>query len=103
MLESYLATDCYKQRCLLIGNVVYGQSGFIGREINCGIQDAYNIGWKLANICLGKQEESLLNTYREERKNIYNDHFKKTEWFYSLFKWSRSEERRVGKEYRLGW
>src|SRR5690606_35176414 len=26
MLESYLATDCYKQRCLLIGNVVYGQS-----------------------------------------------------------------------------
>jgi 2-polyprenyl-6-methoxyphenol hydroxylase-like FAD-dependent oxidoreductase len=88
MLESYLATDCYKQRCLLIGNVVYGQSGFIGREINCGIQDAYNIGWKLANICLGKQEESLLNTYREERKNIHNDHFKKTEWFYSLFKWS---------------
>lgn len=85
VLQFYLANECYKQRCLLIGNAVF-QSGFVGSEINNGMQDAYNIGWKLANICLGKQEEALLNSYQEERKSINDARFKKTNWLYKLFK-----------------
>jgi len=88
LLQSNLASECYKQRCLLIGNAVFSQSGFIGSEINSGIQDAYNIGWKLAHICLDKQEESLLSSYEEERKSINNTRFKRTQWFFRLFRGS---------------
>lgn len=88
ILQSYLANECYKQRCLLIGNAVFRQSGFMGSDINSGMQDAYNIGWKLANICLGKQEESLLNSYQEERKSINDSRFKKNSWLFKLFKGS---------------
>jgi len=88
LLQFQLATECYKQRCLLIGNAAFRQSAFVGNEVNSGIQDAYNIGWKLANICLDKQEESLLNSYREERKSINDARFKKDRWLFKLFKMS---------------
>lgn len=85
-LNSYLANECYKQRCILIGDAVLSQSGFVGNKINNGMQDAFNIGWKLANICLGKQEDSILTSYQEERKIIANMLYKRDEWLFRLFK-----------------
>src|SRR5215469_9919911 len=37
-----------------------------GQGLNTGIQDAYNLGWKLASVLRG-DPESLLDTYEEER------------------------------------
>ncbi|HUH20006.1 FAD-dependent monooxygenase [Albibacterium sp.] len=88
VLQSFLANESYKQRSLLIGNAVFKQSGFVGYEINSGLQDAYNIGWKLANVCLDKQEESMLSSYEEERKKISDARFKKDRWLFKLFKGS---------------
>lgn len=85
ILQSSLASECYKQRCILIGDAAFHQSGFPGSEINSSMQDAYNIGWKLANICLGKQEESLLSSYKEERKNTHDARFKNAHLLFKLY------------------
>lgn len=38
-----------------------------GMGMNTGIQDAYNLGWKLAAVIHGDANDHLLNTYGEER------------------------------------
>jgi 2-polyprenyl-6-methoxyphenol hydroxylase-like FAD-dependent oxidoreductase len=40
--------------------------------MNTGIQDAYNLGWKIAHVLYGAPE-TLLNTYEEERLPIAAD------------------------------
>lgn len=35
--------------------------------MNTGIQDGYNLAWKLALVCKGKADPKLLETYNEER------------------------------------
>ena len=35
--------------------------------MNTGIQDAYNLGWKLALVVKGEAEEALVDSYEEER------------------------------------
>jgi hypothetical protein len=41
-----------------------------GLGMNTGIQDAYNLGWKLASVLSGAADESLLDTYDDERLPI---------------------------------
>jgi 2-polyprenyl-6-methoxyphenol hydroxylase-like FAD-dependent oxidoreductase len=43
-----------------------------GMGMNTGIQDAYNLGWKLAAVINEEAKESLLDTYEEERIPIAN-------------------------------
>ena len=38
-----------------------------GQGMNTGIQDAYNLAWKMANVLRGEADERILNTYNEER------------------------------------
>jgi hypothetical protein len=38
-----------------------------GQGMNVGIQDAMNLGWKLANVLRGTAPEELLDTYERER------------------------------------
>jgi hypothetical protein len=40
-----------------------------GQGMNTGVQDAYNLGWKLAHVLRGARQ-SLLDTYEEERLPI---------------------------------
>jgi hypothetical protein len=41
-----------------------------GVGLNLGVQDAMNLGWKLAAVLRGKAPESLLDTYEEERHPV---------------------------------
>jgi 2-polyprenyl-6-methoxyphenol hydroxylase-like FAD-dependent oxidoreductase len=56
-----------------VGNAfIAGDAGHVhsiagGMGMNTGIQDAYNLGWKLAAVINGEANDSLLNTYGEER------------------------------------
>ncbi len=38
--------------------------------MNVGIQDAHNLGWKLAGVATGKAASSLLDSYERERRPI---------------------------------
>lgn len=53
-------------RVFLAGDAAHVHSPAGGQGMNTGIQDAYNLGWKLAAVLRGAPEE-LLETYEEER------------------------------------
>lgn len=56
-------------RVFLAGDAAHVHSPAGGQGMNTGIQDANNLGWKLAAV-LGGASESLLDTYEEERLPI---------------------------------
>ena len=61
----------YRQgRVLLAGDAahVHGPQG--GQGLNTGVQDAVNLGWKLAQVVDGTSPESLLDTYHAERHPV---------------------------------
>jgi 2-polyprenyl-6-methoxyphenol hydroxylase-like FAD-dependent oxidoreductase len=53
-------------RVFLAGDAAHVHSPAGGQGMNTGIQDAYNLGWKLAAVLAGAPE-SLLDSYQEER------------------------------------
>jgi 2-polyprenyl-6-methoxyphenol hydroxylase-like FAD-dependent oxidoreductase len=57
-------------RVLLAGDAahVHGPQG--GQGLNTGVQDAVNLGWKLAQVVDGTSPESLLDTYHAERHPV---------------------------------
>lgn len=54
-------------KCFLAGDSAHIHSPAGAQGMNTGIQDAYNLAWKLAMVIKGKADESLLDTYNEER------------------------------------
>jgi 2-polyprenyl-6-methoxyphenol hydroxylase-like FAD-dependent oxidoreductase len=59
--------DRYRMgRVFLAGDAAHVHSPAGGQGMNTGIQDAYNLGWKLGEVLAGAPAE-LLDTYEEER------------------------------------
>ncbi|WP_328721231.1 FAD-dependent monooxygenase [Streptomyces sp. NBC_00247] len=54
-------------RVLLAGDSAHVHSIAGGMGMNTGIQDAFNLGWKLAHVLTGLAAPALLDTYEEER------------------------------------
>ena len=54
-------------RVLVAGDAAHVHSPAWGQGMNAGIQDAYNLGWKLALVVQGEASDRLLDTYEEER------------------------------------
>ncbi len=54
-------------RVLLAGDAAHIHYPAGGQGIGLGIQDAVNLGWKLAQVVRGVSPESLLDTYQAER------------------------------------
>lgn len=62
---------CYRERrVLLAGDAAHVHAPNGGQGLNLGVQDAVNLGWKLAQVVNGKSRESLLDTYQAERHPI---------------------------------
>jgi 2-polyprenyl-6-methoxyphenol hydroxylase-like FAD-dependent oxidoreductase len=57
-------------RVLLAGDAAHVHSPVGGQGLNMGVQDAVNLGWKLAQVVKGTSPESLLDTYHAERHPI---------------------------------
>ena len=58
------------RRVLLAGDSAHVHSPAGGQGLNIGVQDAVNLGWKLAQVVSGTSPESLLDTYQAERHPI---------------------------------
>ncbi len=56
-------------RVFLAGDAAHVHSAAGGQGLNTGVQDAYNLGWKLAHV-LGGASDALLDTYQAERLPI---------------------------------
>ena len=54
-------------RCFLAGDAAHIHTPAGGQGMNTGIQDAYNLAWKLALVLKGAAAARILDTYNEER------------------------------------
>jgi 2-polyprenyl-6-methoxyphenol hydroxylase-like FAD-dependent oxidoreductase len=57
-------------RIFLAGDAAHVHSPAGAQGMNTGIQDAWNLGWKLALVTRGIAEEALLGTYDAERRPV---------------------------------
>lgn len=53
--------------CFLAGDAAHIHSPVGGQGMNTGLQDAYNLVWKLSLVIKGKAQKKLLDTYNDER------------------------------------
>jgi hypothetical protein len=54
----------------LAGDAAHVHSPVGGQGLNLGVQDAVNLGWKLAQVIRGTSPDSLLDTYQTERHPV---------------------------------
>jgi 3-(3-hydroxy-phenyl)propionate hydroxylase len=64
------AASYRKGRVLLAGDAAHVHYPAGGQGLNIGVQDAVNLGWKLAQVVKGTSPEILLDTYHAERHPI---------------------------------
>jgi 2-polyprenyl-6-methoxyphenol hydroxylase-like FAD-dependent oxidoreductase len=58
------------RRCFLLGDAAHIHSPVGGQGMNTGLQDAYNLGWKLALVVAGRADARLLDSYEAERMPV---------------------------------
>jgi FAD binding domain len=57
-------------RVFVAGDAAHIHSPAGGLGANTGIQDVYNLGWKIGLVCTGRASAALLDTYHEERHKV---------------------------------
>jgi 2-polyprenyl-6-methoxyphenol hydroxylase-like FAD-dependent oxidoreductase len=57
-------------RCFLLGDAAHIHSPMGGQGMNTGLQDAYNLAWKLAAVVKDSADPALLDSYAAERMPI---------------------------------
>jgi 2-polyprenyl-6-methoxyphenol hydroxylase-like FAD-dependent oxidoreductase len=57
-------------RVFLAGDAAHIHPPAGGQGLNLGVQDAFNLGWKLAAVVAGRMPETLLDTYHAERHPV---------------------------------
>jgi 2-polyprenyl-6-methoxyphenol hydroxylase-like FAD-dependent oxidoreductase len=67
-INSRIASRYKSGRVILVGDAAHVHSPLGGPGLNLGLQDAVNLGWKLAAVIAGRAEPALLDTYEVERR-----------------------------------
>lgn len=63
--------DTYRKgRVLLAGDAAHVHAPTGGQGLNLGVQDAVNLGWKLAQVVRGTAPDALLDSYHRERHPV---------------------------------
>jgi 2-polyprenyl-6-methoxyphenol hydroxylase-like FAD-dependent oxidoreductase len=72
-------------RVYLAGDAAHIHSPVGGQGMNTGIQDAWNLGWKLALVTRGAAHQSLLDSYETERWAVGRFLLRYTDRLFSTF------------------
>ena len=67
-------------RVLVAGDAAHIHPPIGGQGLNLGVQDAFNLGWKLAGQIRGWAPETLLDTYQAERHPVAEAVLDNTRW-----------------------
>ncbi len=71
--------QCFRRgRVLFAGDAAHVMSPFGARGGNSGVQDADNLGWKLALVLTGAAPERLLDSYDDERRSAAHENIRIT-------------------------
>jgi 2,4-dichlorophenol 6-monooxygenase len=73
ILERVVAQQWRYGDIFLAGDAAHRQPPTSGLGLNTGIQDAYNLTWKLAEVLSGRAGGALLDSYQTERKPVSTD------------------------------
>lgn len=99
-LHHRMAGDFRSDRCFLIGDAAHIHSPVGGQGMNTGLQDAYNLAWKLAYVIGDKASAKLLNSYAEERMPVAKRLLKTTDNAFNVVM-SRSVFAGIYKKYLM--
>ncbi|PTQ93190.1 2-polyprenyl-6-methoxyphenol hydroxylase-like FAD-dependent oxidoreductase [Mucilaginibacter yixingensis] len=69
-LHHRMAEHFRSGRCFLIGDAAHIHSPVGGQGMNTGLQDAYNLAWKLAGVVNGQSKPRVLDSYADERMPV---------------------------------
>ena len=69
-LHHRMAAQFRQQRVFLIGDAAHIHSPVGGQGMNTGLQDAYNLAWKLAGVVNKRIKETVLDSYAAERLSL---------------------------------
>jgi 2-polyprenyl-6-methoxyphenol hydroxylase-like FAD-dependent oxidoreductase len=72
------------RRCFLLGDAAHIHSPVGAQGMNTGLQDAYNLAWKLALVARKYAGENLLDSYEEERLPIARQLLRGTDRAFSI-------------------
>jgi 2-polyprenyl-6-methoxyphenol hydroxylase-like FAD-dependent oxidoreductase len=78
-INSRMVKNLRVGRIFLAGDAAHIHSPAGAQGMNTGIQDAMNLGWKLALVILGTAPESLLDTYEQDRLPVMRSIVHRTE------------------------
>ena len=73
-----------KGRCFMAGDSAHIHTPAGAQGMNTGIQDGYNLAWKLAMVLRGVATATILETYNEERLENAENLLKTTDRFFNL-------------------
>ncbi|GGH17321.1 FAD-dependent monooxygenase [Mucilaginibacter phyllosphaerae] len=71
-------------RCFLIGDAAHIHSPVGGQGMNTGLQDAYNLAWKLAAVVKGQIKQSILSSYADERMPVAKELLNTTDRIFNI-------------------
>ncbi|OYD77779.1 UNVERIFIED_ORG: 2-polyprenyl-6-methoxyphenol hydroxylase-like FAD-dependent oxidoreductase [Burkholderia sp. CF145] len=77
-LNSRMVEQLRAQRVFLAGDSAHVHSPAGAQGMNTGIQEAFNLGWKIARVLKGDAPDRLLDTYHLERHPIERDVLRQT-------------------------
>ncbi|EKD71305.1 MAG: monooxygenase FAD-binding protein [uncultured bacterium] len=73
-VHSKMVENFRKNRIFLVGDAAHIHAPTLGQGMNTGLQDSYNLAWKIALVIHGKCDAAILDSYHSERypvvKNI---------------------------------
>lgn len=72
-IHECLANDYRSNRVLLAGDAAHSHSPMGGQGMNTGLQDTWNLAWKLAMVIRNEASEKLLDSYSLERRQVGHD------------------------------
>lgn len=82
---SHRCVDSYRKgRMFLAGDAAHIHSPAGGQGMNTGMQDAINLGWKLARVLREEKPDSYLDSYNEERRRIGTNLLARTDRMFEI-------------------
>jgi 3-(3-hydroxy-phenyl)propionate hydroxylase len=83
---NHLAPTFRKGRALLAGDAAHSIAPLSGQGMNTGVQDSFDLGWKLAYVHKGWAPESLLDSYTAERRPVAKKLTDSTDRFFDMLR-----------------
>jgi hypothetical protein len=72
------------RRCFLLGDAAHIHSPMGAQGMNTGLQDSYNLAWKLARVVKGEADATLLDSYEAERMPVAQNLLRSTDRLFRL-------------------